>query len=109
VVELHAQAVGHDLGALLATGAAAELAEPAHRRAAHGAHRHEGRADRDQGETETAREQQARAGQRAERRDERPHTLCEAGRIGPDEAARRQQPEAQKNHPDQQVKGHTLT
>jgi hypothetical protein len=73
------------------------------------AHRHEGRADRDQSEAETAREQQPRAGERAKRRDERPDTLGEAGRIGPDEAARGQQPEAQKNHAKQEVKGHAVT
>ena len=90
VVKLHAQAVGDHFRALLATRAAAELAQPAGRRAPHRAHRHDGRANRDQGEAEAAGEQKAGAGQHAERCDERPHALREVRRIGLDEAARRQ-------------------
>jgi hypothetical protein len=109
VVELHAQAVRDHFRALLVTAAAAELAEPAAGRAAHRAHRHDGRANGDQSEAETAGEQQARAGQQAEGRDERPHALREVRRIGRNEGARRQEAEAEQYGAEQEVEGHTLT
>ena len=90
-------------------GAAAELAQPAGRGAPQRADRHDGRANGDQGKPEAAGEQQASAGQHAEGRDERPHALREVRRIGLDEPARRQQPEAEQDGAEQEVEGHPLT
>ena len=94
---------------LWAGGAFAETAEPARRRTAHGAHRHHGRPERDQGKAEPTGEQQSRAGECAERRDECPHALGQMGWIGFDEAARREQPQAKQDRTDHKIEGHTLT